>query len=141
MKKLIACLLSFILVFFAIGCSDTAADENTSTQKGTLLLLDGNVKKISVTSLPEGYDYSFEGEDSKAIVDYLSVLNLVSQFKENPNENGGMTWVISLEYDNGETLQIYHFANLFIKTAGGKCYKMNNDEAINLENLLDELTK
>ena len=45
MKKLMACLLSLILVFFAIGCSDTAADENTSTQKGTLLLLDGNVKK------------------------------------------------------------------------------------------------
>ena len=141
MKKLIACLLSLILVFFAIGCSDTAADENTSTQKGTLLLLDGNVKKISVTSLPEGYNYSFEGEDSKAIVDYLSVLNLVSQFKENPNEYGGMTWVISLEYDNGETLQIYHFANMFIKTADGKWYKMNNDEAIDLEDLLDELTK
>ena len=141
MKKLIACLLSSILVFFAVGCSDTATDENTSTQKGTLLLLDGNVKKISVTSLPEGYDYSFEGEDSKAIVDYLSVLNLVSQFKENPNEYGGMTWVISLEYDNGETLQIYHFANMFIKAADGKWYRMNNDEAINLENLLDELTK
>ena len=100
---------------------------------------EGNVINIDVSSLPEGYNYSFSGAEAKAIVDYLSTLNLESNFEENPNEYTGMTWVISLKYENGDVLTIYHDGNMFIRVKGGPWYKMTYDEASRFDTLLDEL--
>jgi len=132
MKKSIVLVISVVFVFILVGCSGVIT-------KGGLLLWDGNVKKISVSSLPKGYNYSFSGKDAEKIIDYLSDLNLIEQFEENPNEYGGMTWVISLEYDDGDALQIYHFSNMFIRAKGGSWYKMTDDEGNGFDNLLNEL--
>ena len=104
MKKFIAVVLVCICVFGLIGCN-----QQPQQVQGNQLLVEGNVVKIDVSSLPEGYNYSFSGEDAQAIIDYLSTLNLESEFEENPNEYTGMTWVIALEYENGDTFKIYHF--------------------------------
>ena len=101
---------------------------------------EGNIINVEVSSLPERYNYSFSGENAKAIRNYLSNLNLERDFEENPNEYGGLTWVISLEYDDGKVLQIYHFGNMFIRAEGGPWYKMTHEEAQRFEELLDELT-
>lgn len=132
MKKLITLVLSLLLIFVLFGCSSITADKSP-------LLRECNVKKVSVSSSPEGYDYSFGGKDAEAIVDYLSDLRLDSQFEENPDEYSGMTWVISLEYDDGDVSQIYHFGNMFIRANDGPWYKMTSDEAIRFDTLLDEL--
>ena len=76
---IIACLLTMMT-----ACSG-------ATVKGGVLLKEGTVKKISVTSQPEGYDYSFSGDDAQSVVNYLSELNLTSEYSENPDEYGGMT--------------------------------------------------
>lgn len=94
---------------------------------------------IHVTSLPEGYAYSFSGEDAKAIIDYLSNLNLEENFKENPDGYTGMTWVVSLKYDNGNVSTVYHFGNMFIKVENGPWYLMTYDEASRFGRLLSEL--
>lgn len=104
------------------------------------MLVEGNVVKIDVSSLPEGYNYSFSGEDAQAIIDYLSTLNLESEFEENPNEYTGMTWVIALEYENGDTFKIYHFGK-FIRSQNGSWYKMSFEEASRFDALLAELDK
>ena len=121
------------------GGSQTTDDALNTNAEGGLLLRDGNVKSISVSSLPNGYDYSFKGKDAEKIIDYLSDLSLIEQFEENPNEYTGMTWVISLEYEEGDALQIYHFGNMFIRIKGGSWYKMTDDEALRFEALLEEL--
>ena len=92
-----------------------------------------------MTSLPEGYAYSFSGEDAKAIIDYLSNLNLEENFKENPDGYTGMTWVVSLKYDNGDVSTVYHFGNMFIKVENGPWYLMTYDEASRFGRLLSEL--
>ena len=134
MKKIIAIVLVCICVLGIVGCS-----QQPQQVQGGLLLAEGNVINIDVSSLPEGYNYSFSGADAKAIIDYLSTLNLESNFEENPNEYDGMTWVISLKYENGDTLTIYHFGNIFIRVKGGSWYKMTYDEASRFDTLLDEL--
>ena len=134
MKKIIAIVLVCICVLGIVGCS-----QQPQQVQGGLLLAEGNVINIDVSSLPEGYNYSFSGADAKAIVDYLSTLNLESNFEENPNEYDGMTWVISLKYENGDTLTIYHSGNMFIRANGGSWYKMTYDEASRFDTLLDEL--
>ena len=132
MKKLMTMVLVFICVLGIVGCGQRQV-------KGKQLLAEGNVINIDVSSLPEGYNYSFTGENTKAIVDYLSNLNLDSTFLENPNEYCGMTWVISLEYDNGDVLTVYHFGNMFIRSEKGSWYKMTYDEANRFHTLLYEL--
>ena len=132
MRKFTSLLLALACVLGLIGCN------NQSAQNGNLLK-DGNVTSIAVTSLPEGYDYLFSGDGAKAIITYLSNLNLDENFKENPNEYGGMTWVISLEYDSGDVLTVYHFGNMFIRTESGPWYKMTYEEASQFDSLLNEL--
>ena len=133
-KKIIAIVLICICVLGIVGCG-----QQPQQVQGGLLLAEGNVINIDISSLSEGYNYSFSGADAKAIIDYLSTLNLESNFEENPNEYVGMTWVISLKYENGDALTIYHFGNMFIRVKGGSWYKMTYDEASRFDTLLDEL--
>ena len=103
------------------------------------LLQAGDVTQVSVTSLPEGYAYAYEGEDAMAIVDYLGSLSLRSEFEENPNEYYAMSWVISVEYADGSTVTVYHFGNMFIRAEDGPWYRMEYEEADRFHALLDEL--
>lgn len=105
---------------------------------GSQLLKEGKVTRIEVSSLPEGYAYSFSGKDATAIIDYLSGLNLEGNFKENPDQYGGMTWVISLHYEDRDTVTVYHFGNLFIRSDSSRWYKMTHEEASRFEALLNQ---
>ena len=132
MKKAMALVLILILVFALAGCS-------VSAEEKMLLLKNDGVEKISVTSLPEYYNYSFSGQDTQAIVDYLSELNLISDFSENPNEYYGKVWVISIEYESGEAVTVYHFGNMFIRAEDEPWYKMTYEEASRFGDLLEQL--
>lgn len=133
MKKVMFFVLALICVLVLVGCFSVATEES-------LLFKEGKVNRISVTSRPEEYSYSFTGNDARSILDYLSNLNLITDFKENPDSYYGMTWEISLEYENGDVVTIYHFGNKFIRTTGGAWYKMNYEEANHFNALLDELS-
>ena len=115
-------------------------DGNQAQSKYIMLLPDGVITNVGVSSIPEGYNYSFVGEDAKTIVDYLSNLNLEGSFEEKPNEYGGMTWVISLKYEEGDAFTVYHFGNMFIRSEKGPWYKMDREEAIRFDALLSELS-
>ena len=123
-----------------IACMFTLSACSSATTKGEILLKEGTIEKVSVTSLPEGYDYSFSGKAAQSVNDYISELNLASDYSENPNEYDGMTWVISLEYGDGNVLTIYHFGNMFIRTTDSSWYKMTYEEASRFDSLLYELT-
>ena len=143
MKRLVALVSVFAFLLLLVGCqeieiqsTETLSDNVSNQVSGSQLLIEGNVIKCDVSSLPEYYNYSFKGESAKKIVGYLSSLNLESNFEENPNEHFGMTWKITLEYDNGEILNVYHFGN-FIRTENSSWYK--NEQARYFDELLDEI--
>lgn len=71
-------------------------------------------------------------DETDAIVEYLSNLTLISNFPENPDEYSGMTWVIEVEYSDGDSTTIYHFGNMFIRADDGPWYKMDYEEASEL---------
>jgi hypothetical protein len=99
----------------------------------------GDVTRVTVSSLPGGYAYAYEGENAMAIVDYLDSLSLRSEFEEDPNEYYAMSWVISVEYADGSTVTVYHFGNMFIRAEDGPWYRMEYEEANRFHALLDEL--
>lgn len=136
MKKSLALLLALVCI-----CSLTACGKVTDSKppRGSMLLKEGTVEKVHVSSDPGDYVYEFEKESAQEIVDYLASLNLYRDFKENPDDYSGMTWVISLEYENGEKLTIYQFANLFIRTENDPWIEIRPVEAERFGALLEEL--
>ena len=104
--------------------------------KGGTLFQAGKVRHISVSSLPEGYDYSYTGRKAQAIADYLVGLDLVEDSA--PPPPGGV-WNIILEYEDGSTVKLYHSANEYIGISGGSQYKMTYEQASAFDSLLDEL--
>lgn len=87
-----------------------------------------DVTKIHVSSLPEGYDYSFEGEDTKPITDYLTSLHPL-YIEDNGGLMDGMTWVIELTYRDGTVKEIYHMGTEIRKSGDGKkYYKLSYEE-------------
>ena len=105
----------------------------------SLLPREDGIIGITISSLPEGYNYSFAGADADTIVKYLSGIELISEFEENPERHVGMVWVISVKYETGDITTIYHFGNRFIRVNNGPWYKMNFDEASQFDSLLEQL--
>ncbi len=105
----------------------------------TLLRENEPVVKIHITSLSEGYDYTFDEDAAQEIAEYLKGLTLISDFTENPDRYVGMTWVIEVEYESGECGTVYHFGNMFIRAGHGKWYKMVQSEAVELDALIEKL--
>ena len=101
--------------------------------------MDNGVKSVRVTSLPKGYEYSFDREDAQAVIDYLSSLDLTETVEEDQKGFVGMTWVITFEYGTGNTVTVYHFGNKFIRRDEGPWYQMTYEQASRFGELLDEL--
>ena len=89
--------------------------------------------------MPHGYEYSFEGEKAERAADYIRSLTLKTEFDENPDVFTGMTWVVELSYEDGKTVTVYMFGNMFIRRADGEWLKMDYDEAEQFLSLLERL--
>lgn len=136
MKRFLLLLLTFAMLLLPFsGCGEKQVETSP------LLSRKDGVERVEVRSLPEGYAYAFAEEDAEAIVAYLAGLHLRSDFPENPDGYTGMTWVISLAYEDGEEETVYHFGNLFIRTEDGPWYQMKYEEANRFGALCSELNK
>ena len=125
MKRILIMILTLAVCLPVLsGCSLPELDENS-------------IKSISVTSSPEGYEYSFKGADAQAIVDYLESLHLTPF--SGINSEDGMAWVISIEDKNGKITTVYHSCNKYIMAEDGSLYEMIFEEANRLSSLLYEL--
>ena len=96
----------------------------------------GYVRHISVSGFPEDCIYDFTGRNAQAILDYLSGLDLVED--ATPPPPGGVS-DITIEYEDGSTVKLYHSANEYIGISGGSQYKMTYEQASAFDSLLDEL--
>ncbi|MBO5043232.1 MAG: hypothetical protein J6D87_09725 [Clostridia bacterium] len=136
MKRTLSILIALLLCLSVFaGCEKINADTalppfDPPTSEG--------VTSVSVSSLPEGYNYSFTGETAKKVVDYFSEVQLTSKYDDNPNEMTGMTLVVSITYQDGRTETLYEFSP-FIRKDGGSWYKIVQNDATHFHTLLNEL--
>ena len=74
-------------------------------------LNESDIKSVSVSTYPEfyGYEYSFSGDEARAVVDYLSGLKLTPLLISIPK--GGMTWVIEIKYEDESETTVYLFGD------------------------------
>ena len=115
-------------------------DDEEKSFSATLLGIDkAKVTVVKVSSLPEGYDYSFTDENAQSVVDYLSNISLSTNLSvEDPGQLNGMTWVIKLNYENGDTVTLYDLGK-FIHGEDRKWYEMTYEESQELSNLIWKL--
>ena len=115
-------------------------DDEEKSFSATLLGIDkAKVIGAKVSSLPEGYDYSFTDENAQSVVDYLSNISLSTNLSvEDPGQLDGMTWVIRLVYENGDTVTLYDLGK-FIHGTDRKWYEMTYEESQELSNLIWKL--
>ena len=101
-------------------------------------LNESDIKSVSVSTLPEfyGYEYSFSGEEARAVVDYLSGLNLTPLLIS--VGKGGMTWVIEIKYEDESETTVYLFGDEIWINAKEK-YLMQSEENGVFEALLEAL--
>ena len=101
-------------------------------------LNESDIKSVSVSTLPEfyGYEYSFSGEEARAVVDYLSGLNLTPLLIS--VGKGGMTWVIEIKYEDESETTVYLFGDEIWINAKEK-YLMQPEENGVFEALLEAL--
>lgn len=101
-------------------------------------LNESDIKSVSVSTLPEfyGYEYSFSGEEARAVVDYLSGLKLTPLLISMPK--GGMTWVIEIKYEDESETTVYLFGDEIWINAKEK-YLMQSEENGVFEALLEAL--
>ncbi len=126
LKKWIASILALVFALALVGCN-------------RLLIKKENVKNISVSSDPSGYEYAFQGDDAQAIIDYLTSLNLIPHHGN--FDDVGMSWHISIEYENGNTVRVYHNCNKYVQMNDGSWYQITFEEADRFSALLEELNQ
>lgn len=134
MKKLLAA--TFAALLLLSGCRREAPEA------GQEALLPGaeEIETVTVTSMPEGYDYSFSGSQAGTLAQYILDMKLQADYPEDPNVYAGMTWVITVAYRTGETVTVYLFGNMFIRAGGGPWYKVDYQQAEAFGALLDSLS-
>ncbi len=144
--KLILC-IALIAAAFSLfaGCGPSeenaappAADRSGSGQGAvvTELISDEDIESVDISSLPEGYSCSLDGDNAEKIVSNISKMHLDSDFPENPDEYDGMTWVVKVRYKGNRESTLYLFGNMFIRTEEGPWYKMDYDEAAAIDKQL-----
>ena len=103
-------------------------------------LNESDIKSVSVSTLPEfyGYEYSFSGDEARAVVDYLSGLKLTPILISIPK--GGMTWVIEIEYEDESETTVYLFGDEIWINAKEK-YLMQSEEKGVFEALIRNLNQ
>ena len=94
-----------------------------------MVLDDGVVKSVEVSSMPHGYEYSFEGKYAYAVIDYIRGQYLEADFPEDPDVYTGMTWVVDIRYEDGTDTTVYMFGNMFIRKDNENWLKMDYNEA------------
>lgn len=135
MRKLVCIMMAAaLLLLCAGGCHGETPAPND------LLPGAAEISGITVTSMPEGYDYSFSGESAKTLAQYVLDMELAADFPEDPNTYAGMTWVITAQYEDGTAVTVYLFGNLFIRSGDGPWFKVSAKEAENFERLLTSLS-
>ncbi|MDF2685851.1 MAG: antirepressor regulating drug resistance protein, partial [Clostridia bacterium] len=99
------------------------------------------VTGITISTLPENTEYLrtyTSPEKINAILAHIIDLTLNDKFNENPEEYYGMTYVITITYNNNGQKIYYHFGNMFFKEDGKAWEKMIYDEAVKLENIIQK---
>lgn len=133
MKKIISICLLIVIILTLNGCS--------TKKDGILPDSTKNIIKITVDAQPGG-DSSLKSTDDKEkiteIYDYLKALDL-KKTTDDAGRYTGMSYIITLYFDDDTCREYIHFGNKFFKELGKEWYEMTYVQAERFEDIYNSL--
>lgn len=120
-KGLTMILAAMLCLLFVFGCA--------AFRGNALLPGKHGIASIQVSTMPHGYTATLSGADAEKLADYIAHLNVQAKMSEDPSVFTGMTWVMTMTYETGETVTLYLFADRFIRAEDGPWYLISEREA------------
>lgn len=140
-----------MIIFICVGYSSIRDRANLNTTNTTAAIdtkaalpVDGNnISKITIYTLP-GKDSSLktttnENEIMK-IVNYINSLNLQKP-TEDADKYFGMSYIITIYYDNKTSNEYVHFGNMFFKEWNKDWYEIPYEQAEKFEGIYNNIGK
>lgn len=131
-------LLAFLLLCMTI-VSISACTSSTYTVPKATAAKDKEIVSIAVSTLPESPEqartYTTE-EKIDAVRSYLNSLTLSEISSEKPEDYVGMSYIISVTYDDNSKKTYNHFGNKFFKIDDQEWKLMNFEQASELEDII-----
>ena len=101
-----------------------------------------SVVSVDVVTLPESQQYERHYTDEakiQAIISYFNNLTLSDNIDAAADESAGMSYLVTVTYNDGSELTYVHFGNKYLRINNGAWKEMRYEEAVHLEELLNEL--
>lgn len=117
--------------FKVVNINETYATESAA--------LPEKVVWASVSNLYGIEKYTFSGSEAQAIGDYFRGLKLTGGFYGVPGNYSGNTWVIVLQDEKANTVEIYHIENKYLKINYEEWYEMEVSQAKEFHDLISKL--
>lgn len=131
MKKTILMIMMIFICFLLVACNDVKVDKKTHAMQ------ERDLYCIKVSSLPQTRDYTLRDESAYEIYDYFKKLK--TEYYSNENDLNGITYIITIEYENGDIKTLYHSAYLI--GTEDSWYKIKNYKQQEFEKILEKLSK
>lgn len=132
MKKLLAFLLLCMTIVSISACTSSTYTVPKATAAKEIV-------SIAVSILPESPEqartYTTE-EKIDAVRSYLNSLTLSDISSEKPEDYAGMSYIISVTYDDNSKKTYNHFGNKFFKIDDQEWKLMNFEQASELEDII-----
>lgn len=133
MKKIFSISIIIAILIMLSGCGAT---NNKLTINNS-----NNITKITVTTQP-GNDKSLKTTEKKNeiidIINYLNSLDLKKPSKD-AGQYAGMSYVITVYFDDKTTKEYVHFGNMFFKESGKDWYEIPYKQAEKFEDIYRNL--
>ena len=115
-------------------------DEKDDTAK-KLGVYNGKIKNVKVYTRPIVTVYDFSGDDAQKIVDFISELQLISDYEDDPYEYDNEYLEIEIEYaGKGKIEEISQKADKFIASRYSDWYAIDESDGKRLKELISELS-
>ncbi len=131
MKRILSVTIALFLYVLLVACNKAEVDKKTHP------IGNREVVGIKISSLPETRIYALGGEEAEEIYNYLT--NLETEYYSTNNDLNGLTYVIVIEYNNGDKKTLYHSSYLLGTSDGW--YKIKNYKELEFEKILEKFDK
>ena len=131
MKRMLLFALLLMLILCACGTG-----EPPEVKAADLVRTEG-IREIRISHMPEAKSYRrtyLRPEKIKAVTDYLEDLRLTGEIEE--NRYCGGVWVITVCYEDGSEVTLYHSCNILFRAEDGIWRKMEHEQAQAFDELI-----
>lgn len=135
-------IIVFSIVIVTIVGIGLMADPKAAPSDKSIINNTNDVPKITVKT-QQGNDSNLKTTEDKHqiidIINYFNSLDLKKTTKDVGRYNG-MSYIITIYYSNGTSVEYVHFGNKFFKESGGDWYEIPYNQAKEFENIYNALS-